>query len=365
MEIEQNEISWGRKNEFLLVVLLSLFAGVLAKMPVLATIDPEKFYSKNIPFLVFPFLIAYFVWKQQQAFSKLIFPFTVMTIMVVYINFLPFNKESDSIILACLHLPIFIWGLLGYIYMAGNFKNLEARIIFLRFNGDFLVMTAIILLSGALFSGLTMGLFSLIELDIVKFYGDYIVVFGLAALPIVSTFLVQNNPKLVSKISPIIARIFTPIVSLMLFFFLLAVIIKGKYPNNDRNALMVFNALLVGVMALILFSVTEVSKQSFKKTNALILFILSLLTIIINGIALVSISFRIEQYGITPNRIAVFAANILIMIHILFVSFSLFKTYRGNSMIQQVENSIASYLPYYIIWAAFVTIFFPFIFGFK
>jgi len=210
-----------------------------------------------------------------------------------------------------------------------------------------------------------MGLFSLIELDIKQFYGEYIVVFGLSSLPVVSTFLIQNNPKLVSKISPIIARIFTPIVSLMLFFFLLAVIIKGKYPNNDRNALMVFNALLVGVMALILFSVTEVSKQAFRKTNALILFILSLLTIIINGIALVSISFRIEQYGITPNRIAVFAANILIMIHILFVSYSLYKTYRGNSMIQQVENSIASYLPYYIMWAALVCILFPFIFGFK
>jgi len=365
MDNENTDISWGRKNEFLLIVFLSLMAGLLAKLPKIGGVEPEQFYSKNISFIVFPFLIIYFVWKQQQAITKLIFPLIVMLILVIYINFLPFSSSVDSIILACIHLPIFLWGLLGHIYMGGDFKNLEKRISFLRYNADFLVMTALILISGALFSALTMGLFSLIELDIRQFYGEYILVFSVSALPIMSTFLVQNNPKLVSKISPVIAKIFTPIVSLMLFFFLLAVIIKGKYPTNNRNALMVFNGLLIGVMALILFSITEVSKVSNRKANTMILLCLSALTIIINCIALVSIVIRINEYGVSPNRIAVMGANILIMMHILLVFKRLFGTARGKSNIQEVENGIASFLPYYIIWAAFVTLLFPVIFGFK
>jgi hypothetical protein len=365
MNNENTDISWGRKNEFLLVVILSLMAGLLAKLPQITGIDPEQFYSKNIPFIVFPFLIVYFVWKQEQAMNKLIIPFILMLILVVYINFLPFNSSRDSILLAYIHLPIFLWGLLGSIYIGGDFKNLEKRISFLRYNADFLVMTALILISGALFSALTMGLFSLIDLDIRQFYGEYIVIFGVSAVPVVSTFLVQSNPKLVSKISPIIAKIFTPIVSLMLFFFLLAVIIKGKYPTNDRNALMVFNALLIGVMALIIFSITEVSKDSKRGINGILLFCLSLLTILINCIALFAITFRIGEFGITPNRVAVIGANMLIMFHLVIVTFRLFTLVKRAAGIEAVEKSIVSYFPLYLAWALFVILFFPFVFAFK
>jgi hypothetical protein len=48
------------------------------------------------------------------------------------------------------------------------------------------------------------------------------VVVGLAAVPLVATFLTQTNPQLVSKVSPVIARIFSPIVLVMLVIYLFA-----------------------------------------------------------------------------------------------------------------------------------------------
>ena len=362
---EAKEIVWENKNEIIFIISASLIAGILAKLPLLTGINYEFFYTRNIGFLVFPFLTAYFAWKEQISQTKLIISLGTMLLLVAYINLLPVNNSSDSIILSCIHLPILLWGILGYIFIGADFSDFIERTHFLRYNGDLLVMSALIVISGGLFSAVTINLFLLIELDIVKFYTEYITIFGAVAVPMVSTYLVQNNPQVVSRISPIIARIFTPIVSLMLFMFLVAVIIKGKYPTNDRNSLMIFNGLLVGVMALILFSITEVSKDSNRKANTIILLCLSALTIIINCIALVSIVVRINEYGMSPNRIAVFGANILIMMHILLVFKRLLNTARGKSNIQEVENGIASFLPYYIIWAAFVTLFFPVIFGFK
>ena len=60
LHYKQDEISWGKKNELLFVVVTALTAGLLAKVPEIFSIDEERFYSRNIAFLVFPFLIAYF-----------------------------------------------------------------------------------------------------------------------------------------------------------------------------------------------------------------------------------------------------------------------------------------------------------------
>jgi len=177
--------------------------------------------------------------------------------------------------------------------------------------------------------------------------------------------LIQVNPQLINKVSPIIAKIFTPLVFLNLFIYLIAVIYTGKYPYNDRNLLLVFNVLLIGVLALILFSVAETSKTSKSKFSLVLLFGLSILTIIVNSIALSAITFRIMEWGITPNRIAVLGGNILIFINLVLVSYKLLMTTKGKAGVEVVESSIATFLPIYGIWTALVCFLFPILFHFK
>ncbi|UJH92133.1 hypothetical protein LZ575_06015 [Antarcticibacterium sp. 1MA-6-2] len=107
----------------------------------------------------------------------------------------------------------------------------------------------------AIMTGITIGLFSLIGINIEQFYFEYVVVFGLPAIPILGTYLTQTNPHLVGKISPVIARIFSPLVLVMLVIYLVAMLYSGKDPYNDREFLLIFNVLLIGVMAIIFFSV--------------------------------------------------------------------------------------------------------------
>jgi hypothetical protein len=364
LHYKQEEISWGKKNELFIIIIIALTAGLMAKLPEIFSLNEERFYSRNIAFLVFPFLIVYFSWKNKQTLRQLILPAISIVLSVIYINILPGKKETDAIILACIHLPFMLWAIAGYTFIGGDIKDAQKKIGYLRFNGDFVVMSALIVLSGIIFSGLTMGLFSIIKVDIVMMYTQYVVVFGLAAVPIVGTYLVLNNPQLVNKISPVIARIFTPFVLVTLVIFISSVMYTGNYPYDDRDALMIFNGLLIGVMALILFSVSEVTKNAKSRTNLAILLGLSALTIVINGIALSAILFRLQEFGITPNRIAVLGANLLILVNLGLVSYKLFRIVMNKGEIEDLEKSMTIMLPVYGIWACIVCFGFPLLFDF-
>jgi hypothetical protein len=279
-------------------------------------------------------------------------------------NSLPYNEKSATFILSTIHLPIFLWSILGYAFIGGDLNNNQKKITFLKFNGNFIVMTGLIFISGMFFTGITLALFELLKMDIQTFYFEQIAVWALAAMPMLSTYLIQNNPELVNKISPTIAKIFTPIVFITLLVFLIALFYNGKDIYNDRNFLLVFNAVLIGVMAIILFSLTEATNNTRSKFNLITLFGLALLAIIANAIALSAISFRLSEFGLSPNRIAVLGANLLIFIHLLLVSYALFKNLKGKASIQDVEGDIALFIPAYAVWAAFVTFIMPFIFKF-
>ncbi|OGS72077.1 MAG: hypothetical protein A3F91_08670 [Flavobacteria bacterium RIFCSPLOWO2_12_FULL_35_11] len=361
----QEEIFWGQKNDLIFVAVVIFIAGLIAQIPQFFSIDEDFFFPRNIGFIVFPMLTAYFAYKQNLGINKLLFPIIAILLSVFYINFLPDNDKSDSIILACIHLPIFLWTVVGYTFVGGNLNAIQKKIDFLRYNGDFVVMTAVMVLSGILFTGITIGLFELIGLKIEDFFAQHIAVWGAPAIPILATYLVQNNPQLVNKISPVIARIFTPIVFVTLLIFLIAIIYTGKNLYNDRNFLLIFNALLIGVMAIILFSVTAATKNANEKLNLLFLFGLSALTIILNGLALSAIAFRLVEFGITPNRIAVLGANLLIFINLILVAHKLFLILKGKSEVHKVENVIAFFIPIYGIWTALVTFLFPILFNFK
>ena len=365
LNYEAAKPSWGSTTELVIVIVFALLAGLIASIPNITGIDNEKFLFRNISFIVFPLLSAYFIWKQKLAFKQYLFPLLAFIIAAVYINLLPTNKESSSIMLAFIHLPIFLWTIFGYSFLGENIKSSQSRIGFLRYNGDLVVISGILLLSTVLFSAITVNLFDLIGINIEIFYFQNIMIWGIAAIPIVATYLIQTNAQLINKVSPIIAKIFTPLVFINLFIYLSAMVYTKKYPYQDRNVLLLFNVLLMGVMALILFSIAEAGKATKNKFSLIVLFGLSALTLIVNAIALSAIVYRINEFGFSANRIAVLGGNLLIFINLVLVSYKLFLTSFKNGTIEEIEESIAGYLPVYAIWTGLITFLVPLLFQFK
>ncbi|CAN5920370.1 DUF4153 domain-containing protein [soil metagenome] len=365
LHYENEEINWGTGRELVLVILAGLVAGFIAKIPALFQIDEEFFYPRNIGFIFLPLLTAYFAWKNNLYPYRMAGIGGVMLASLIFINGLPASSTSDTLVLACIHLLLLLWVLLGAAFVGNQLSDYTRRLDFLRYNGDLIVMTTLILIAGGIMTGLTIGLFSLIGFQIEEFYFQYVGVFGLAAAPIVGTYLTQTNPQLVNKVSPVIAKIFSPLVLVMLVIYLVAILYSGKDPYNDREFLIIFNLLLIGVMAIIFFSVAESAKIRGNTTATWILFLLSTVTIVVNTIALSAILFRLVEWGITPNRLAVLGGNVLMLLNLLFITFLLFRSLKKKSDIAAVGRSIAFFLPIYGFWAMIVVFLFPLIFGFK
>ena len=352
-----------KANELWVVIMLSLLAGFIAKIPaILGMKDPDQFYPYNISFIVFPAMTLYFIWKHKPGIKLVILPLVMILISVIYMNLLPKNLKSDTVILSCLHMPLFLWLVTGFSYLGKDIFSTEKRIDYLRHNGDIVIVANVIALSGGMFSGVTMGLFNLININIAEFYVEYFLIFGAAATPLVSSYLVHTNPALVQKISPIIARIFTPIVFLMLVIYLIMVAYTQKDPYNDRDFLVLFNALLIGVMAIIFFSLSDANKQGWRNFHLIILFGLALLTLIVDLIVMSAIIFRITEWGVTPNRVAVLGESALIFINLFIVTLKIRNVIRHRSDAYSVEKAIGDFMPYYAIWFAVVAFLFPLIF---
>jgi hypothetical protein len=365
LNFAKEEISWGARKGLAFTIIAALIAGLIAKMPALLGINEEYFYSRHVGFIVFPFLSAWFAWKNKLPSGKIALITGIMLASLIFINFLPNNDRSDTLILSCIHMPLLLWSVLGFTFIGGSTNNTEKRLGFLAYNGDLIVITTLILIAGAILTGVTVALFSLIGFRIENFYFNNVALFGLPAAPIVGSYLIQMNPQLVGKVSPMIARIFSPLVLVMLVIYLVAIIYSGKDPYNDREFLLVFNALLVGVLAIIFFSVAETSKATANRAEVWVLFFLSVVTVIVNGIALSAIVFRIAEWGITPNRAAVLGSNGLILVNLVLVTAQLFKVLSKKSDIAGVGKTISSYLPVYSLWAIIVAFIFPLLFGFR
>lgn len=352
--------SWGSKGDWVLLAAIATIVAFLMQMPDLFSISHDLYFPRNMSFIVLPGIGAFFAYKQGLTLRELGAPLFVLVASIGFINFLP--EGSTTLLLTCLHIPILIWWCVGYVF-AG--KEDRKRMEFLRYHGDLVVMTAVIGLAGGLFTALTLNLFQLIGISIEDFYFRYLVLSILPSVPLFATFLVRSNASLVSKISPVIARIFTPLVTITLALFLGAVLYTGKDPYNDREFLLVFNGILIGVMALILFSLGEATKTNASRVHQYFLVVLAALAILDNGIALSAIGYRLFEFGITPNRLAVLGSNAIVMVHLMLATKKLWEFLKGQKTMEEVELSITDYLPVYAVWAAIVSFLFPLLFQFS
>jgi hypothetical protein len=365
LNYQSSEISWGNKKEFIFVLALSLTAGCLASIPSFFKIDSEFFYTRNISLIIFSILATYFCWKNRLPKKKIIITGVVFLIALIFINLLPANNNSNTLILSLFHISIFLWTVVGFTYAGNSLNDNRKRIEFLRYNGELLIMSGLLLIAGAVLTAITIGLFTVSGFNIRDFYFEHIVIFCLPIIPILGTFLTQTNPQLVNKVSPVIAKIFSPLVLITVVVYLIAILFSGKNLYNDRDFLMFFNGLLIGVIAIILFSVSTTINQNISQVSGIILFALSVVTVIVSGMALSAILFRISTMGITPNRLAVVGANLLMLTNLSWISFQLFRTVFKKTDISSVENAIAFFIPLYILWTIIVSFIFPFLFNFR
>ena len=82
-------------------------------------------------------------------------------------------------------------------------------------------------------------------------------------------------------------------------------------------------------------------------------------------LTLSAIFYRLGEYGLTSNRLAILGSNILIFVNLILIMIDLFKVNFKNMELEIVGLTISKYLPVYIHWTLIVVFGFPLFFGMK
>jgi hypothetical protein len=355
-------------SEIATVIAVCLITAFLIKIPGLFHLGYSEtvFYQKNAAIIVSFGLTLYTIWVSRVTeLRKVLITAAAFLIPAIYINLLPSDGTRASVNLAYIHLPLLMWIIYGIVFTGYDFKDLDKRINFIRYNGDLAIIYALLAIAGGILTAITVSLFSSIGMNIGKFYMENIVITGAAAAPVVASYIIQKYPNIVSKTAPLIAGIFSPLVLITLVIFLITIMITGEDPYNDREFLLTFNIMLLGVMGIIIFSVSETSVLKDQKFNSFILLVLSIITIITDLIALSAIFYRLGEYGLTPNRLAVLVSNILVLINLILIMIDLFRVNLKRKEFKTVEITVSKFLPVYLLWIIIVIFGFPLFFAMR
>ena len=379
-EKSQPVSAWSVRNIIVLVILAAI-AGTIFKLPdYFDSIDETWFFIRNLALIFILPLTIYFI--QRTKVTKLaVIVFLIAVGTLLYLNLLPnrgdnsyqFSKMygafEDALTNAELHIPLFLWLLTGIAFAGKDWKKTSARMEFLRYNGELIIYTTILLLGLGILTIITTVLLDFIDsnYEISRWYANYATIYLAVSTPIMATFLLDKVIDKRVNIAPTIAKIFTPLFLITTLAYLILMVIYKNNPFDDREYLMVLNVLSIIVLGLLFFTIAERNVALPPGANDYLNVGLALTIIILDAIALSAVLFRStsDSNGLTPNRIAIIGINLLVFGHLTGILIHYGRFIWKNKPFEKLENWIASYLPLYAIWAILISVMLPILFWYK
>jgi hypothetical protein len=287
----------------------------------------------------------------------------LLVLVAGYVSVLP--GFTDSTVMALMHLPILVWAYVGVAFMGASWRETDPRIRFVRFSGELVVLVGVVALGGLVLSGVTAALLGLIDESMAEWYAENIGLMGAAAIPVVAAYLYEEVLRRRVSIAPILARVFAPLFFVMIVTYLIVAATAGKNPFLDRSSLVALDGLLLVVAGISVFSLVGRDREAPVGLTDYVSLALIGATLLIDTIALAAIVFRLASYGLTPNRVAVLGANMVILVHLVLMGRAHVEWIRGRAAQQSLERVVARYLPVYCAWAATVAFVLPLAFGYR
>jgi hypothetical protein len=354
------------RTETIVVFALAVVAALAVKVPELfgrSWAAGDTFYMLNFSLFVLPLLTGYFVWKRrlnERTWVRLALAFAAA---VVFANVYPFETGSDTEALTALHLPIALWLLVGITYAGGRWGESAGRMDFVRFSGELFIYYALIALGGGVLIAFTVGMFQAIGIDTEPLVENWLPC-GIVGAVIVASWLVEAKQSVIENMAPVLTRLFTPLFAVTLIAFLGTMIWTGRGIDIERNALIVFDLVLVLVLGLLLYSISARDPQAPPSAFDLLLVLLLVSALVADAFALAAIGARISEFGFTPNRVAALGENVVLLGNLGWSTVLYVRFLRGRGPFASLERWQTAYLPAYSVWAAIVVVGFPPVFGY-
>ncbi len=326
--------------------------------------DQPGWFVRNLGLFVLPFLAVYFLRRREldlRAWALTAAPFVVAALVV---NLYPFDADSDTEKLAALYLPVALWCAIAYPYMGATIESHERRMDFVRFTGEWFIYFVLMALGGGVLMALTAGILEPTGVDVDE-VAHWVLSSGAAGAVIVAAWLVESKQRVVENMAPVLTMLFTPLFAVMLTCAAVVYAVTGLGGAFDRELLSVFDALLLVVVALVLYgmSAREPSASPTWMDRVQLVAVVSALTL--DLMVLGAMVARIGDLGFTPNRTAALGLNVVLLVNLAGAAWLAVRFLRGRARFHRLERWQTSYLPVFALWAAVVVVIVPPLFAFS
>lgn len=357
------------RRDIVLVVLFALLAGTLIKIPELFGISlqdqgSELFYFKNLSLFILPFIAVFFLIKRQAASKTWAVILGIFALAALIINIYPSFAPHNTAYLSGLHLPMFLWLVVGAAYIGKEWRKHPGRMNFIRFSGEAFIYGVLVMAGIVVLGGFISLIFESIQVDAGTFLENYYVIYGGCAAAMVTMYLAEAKKSVVENFAPILAKIFSPLFLITMLCFLAVMILTGKSPFMEREFLIAFDFMLAMILGLVLYIISARDINQPANLFDYLNLVLILTALVIDGVALSAIVFRLSAFGITPNKVAALGENLALLVNLAGLAWLYIGYFRSKFSFVKLEKWQTSYLYVYFCWTAIVAFVFPIIFRF-
>ncbi len=324
--------------------------------------EPSWFF-RNLSLFVLPFLAGYFAHRRQldaRGWALTAAPFVLAALAV---NLYPWGADSATEALVGLHLPVVLWFVVAYPYMGGTLRSHERRMDFVRFTGEWFIYYVLIALGGGVLMGLTAGILEPTGIDVERI-AEWVLPSGAAGAVIVAAWLVESKQRVVENMAPVLGMLFTPLFAVMLAVAAVVYAVTGLGDAFDRDLVSVFDALLVVVLALVLYGMSARDPSESPGWMDGIQLVAVVSALVLDVMVLGSMIARIGDLGFTPNRTAALGLNLVLLVNLAGAAWLSVRFLTRRSTLLRLERWQTTYLPVFALWAATVVVVLPPLFAF-
>ncbi len=320
-------------------------------------------FFRNLSLFVLPFLAGYFTLRRQLPLRQGLLSSAPFLVAALVVNLYPYDPDSSTELLVAIHLPVALWFAVAYPYMGGDWRSHERRMDFVRFTGEWFIYYVLIALGGGVLVGLTSVVLKPVAPRLTEPLAEWVLPSGAAGAVLVAAWLVEAKKSVVENMAPVLTMVFTPLFAMMLAVSVVIYVVSGL-GNFDRDRLVVFDALLMVVLALVLYGLS--ARESTRRAGLTdgIQLVAVAGALVLDGMVLGSMLARVGDLGFTPNRVAALGLNLVLLVNLAWAAWLSVRFLAGRVAFHRLERWQTSYLPIFAIWASAAVALLPPLFGF-
>ena len=296
----------------------------------------------------------------------------ITALSVLLDNLVSRQTSKDYQLMLAANLALLSWAAVG-LSLIGMRSTVSNRFAFLVKSIEVFVTGGVYLIAGMVFGGITLGMFEALSITLPESILRLMAIGGAGLIPVIAVAtgydpLVdpqdQDFHQGLSRFIATLMRLLLPLTLGVLVIYLFVIPFNFFQPFQNRDVLIVYNAMLFGIMGLLVgatpLSLDEVSPAWDGRCGRGILAV-AVLAVLVSVYALSALLYRTVGGGVTLNRLAITGWNAINIALLLLIIIRLLR--RAESLWNERIQGVYSLGAYpYVVWSLFVILVTPLIF---